>query len=225
MNVLVIAPHADDEVLGCGGTIARHSAAGDRVVVAVVTRGAPPLFSDETVAQIRKETHEAHRVLAVSETVFLDFPAPQLDRVPMHEIADAIRGVVDRTQPDVVYLPHEGDIHLDHKIAYWATLVACRPVKSGTPARLLAYETLSETEWGAPGNRDAFTPNVYIDIASYIDVKTRAMGCFAGQLRPLPHPRSLETIGALARLRGSAAHLHAAEAFMLVREISRDGKP
>jgi LmbE family N-acetylglucosaminyl deacetylase len=222
VNVLVIAPHADDEVLGCGGTIARHAAKAERVVVAVVTRGSQPLFSLETVAQIRKETQEAHRVLGVSETVFLDFPAPQLDQVPLHEVADAIRKVVARVHPDVVYLPHEGDVHLDHKIAFWATLVACRPVTSGTPARLLAYETLSETEWGAPGGRDAFTPTVFVDISNQLDVKTRAMSCFAGQLRVPPHPRSLEAIRSLAHLRGSTAHLQAAEAFMLVREIIRN---
>lgn len=218
-DVFVIATHPDDEVLGCGGVIARHSATGDRVTIVIVTRGAEDVFSREFVEQVREELRMAGQVLGVASIRFLDFPAPRLDIVPGYQLADGLSRVIREVQPDTIYLPHRGDIHADHQAVYQATLVAVRPVTPLKVRRLLVYETLSETEWAPPTGDMAFVPTVFVDISDYLDVKLNAMRCYQSQLKEFPNSRSLEAIQALARLRGATANLVAAEAFMLVREI------
>tara|TARA_B100000029_G_scaffold95316_2_gene85458 strand:+ start:2546 stop:3211 length:666 start_codon:yes stop_codon:yes gene_type:complete len=219
MTVLVVAPHPDDEVLGCGGVMARHVGAGEDVYVTVVGRGIPELFSDESVARSRAELADAHRVLGVRECRFLDFPVPRLDTVPGHELADAIGRLIAEWQPTTLYLPHHGDIHSDHFHVHNAGLVAARPLAGCPVRRVLAYETLSETEWARPTPDTAFQPTVFIDISHTLEKKIESMACYQSKLVPPPHPRSLETIRSLASLRGSTVHLGAAEAFVLVREI------
>ncbi len=218
-NVLVIAPHADDEVLGCGGSIARHVSRGDSVHVLVITHGAPDIFPEPLVQQIRQEMYAAHQLLGVHETRVLDFHAPKLDTVPGYEIADAIARVVRDLTPEVVYIPHRGDIHTDHIKVYTASLVATRPINKCSVRRLLSYETLSETDWAPPTGDNAFIPTVFIDISAQLEAKLAAMRCYASQLKPLPSARSLESLSALARLRGGTVGVEAAEAFMLIRHI------
>ncbi len=217
--VLVVAPHPDDEVLGCGGVIARHVARGDEVHVVVVSKGAPDIFPPELVENVRQEAAAANRVLGTKLVLFLDFPAPRLDTIPSSSLAGALKEVVEQVHPDTVYLPHHGDIHCDHKAVYWATLVATRPNGGHLPGRLLCYETLSETEWGAPTPSDAFVPTVFVDVSQYLGAKLEAMKCYASQLAPSPEARSLASIEALARVRGSTIGVQAAEAFGLVREV------
>ena len=219
MTVLVVAPHPDDDVLGCGGVMARHVARGDNVHVLVVTRGAPELVPMGEVERNRKQLREAHRVLGVTEARFLDFPAARLDTVPGHELADTIGICIREIQPSVVYLPHGGDIHADHQAVHLATLVAARPINGCSVKKLLTYETLSETEWGSPRPESAFIPTVFVDIADYLETKSKAMNCLKMQLKKFPHPRSLEGIEALARLRGATVGVSAAEAFSLAREV------
>lgn len=218
-KVLVIAPHPDDEVLGCGGVMARHADQGAEVSVLAVTRGAPDIYPPEEEDELRQELRAAHNILGVSSVHFLDFPAPKLDTIPGYKLADAISGVIRSLQPNIVYLPHRGDIHADHLAVYQATLVAVRPINDCSVRQLLCYETLSETEWASPFGDEAFIPNVFIDITNYLERKLRAMVCYQSQLKQPPHPRSLQALESLARLRGATVSLPAAEAFMLVREI------
>lgn len=219
MRVLVIAPHPDDEVLGCGGVMARHSAEGDEVYVLVVTRGVPELFPPEVIEGTRLELKAAHDLLGVKETVFLDLPAPQLDSTPGHVVADGVSKTIRRLEPEVVYLPHRGDIHSDHRVVYYATLVACRPIHNRSVKKMLCYETLSETEWSPPFGEDSFVPTVFVDIGRFLADKLEAMACYESQLQEPPNPRSLAALENLARMRGNVVGLQAAEAFMLVREI------
>lgn len=221
MNVLVLAPHADDEVLGCGGAIRRHVLQGDKVVVVVLTNasiGAAELFSPAAVASIREEARAAHAVLGVTTTVFDELPAPQLDQFATYKLADCILGHVNAFRPDTVYVPHRGDLHVDHQATYRAALVALRPQPGQGVHRVYAYETLSETEWSGPSADTAFLPMRYVNIESTLPEKISAMKRFASQLRPFPHPRSIEAIQALAAFRGSQSGLRAAEAFSVVRE-------
>ena len=220
MRVLVIAPHPDDEVLGCGGVMARHAAAGDEVHVVVATRGIEEKFPREGLELIRRELAEAHRLLGVSSVKYLEFPAPCLDTVPRYKLADALSQVLKELQPSLVYLPHHGDIHADHGHLYHATLVAARPVAHCPVQKLLCYETLSETEWAPPREGSVFIPTVFVNIEPYLQKKLDAMACYRSQLKDPPNPRSLQNIEALARLRGATVNLHAAEAFMLVRDIA-----
>lgn len=217
--VLVLAPHPDDEVLGCGGAIARHAAAGDDVHVVVVTRGSPEFCTSAMIEENRMELAAAHAILGVQSVRFLDFPAPKLGSIAAYQLADSIRRAITEIAPSTIYCPHQGDLHGDHKSVYWATLVASRPNGTNRPAKTLCYETLSETEWGAPLCSEVFVPTVFIDISATIRTKLRAWRCYRSQMRPLPHPRSSRCLSALARLRGATAGVRAAEAFMLVREV------
>lgn len=218
-KVLVIAPHPDDEVIGCGGTIAHHTTLGDEVQVAVVSRGAIEMYALEEEEQVRQELADAHQILGITAVHFLDFPAPKLDTIPGYQLADAIRQVIQSFHPTLIYLPHRGDIHVDHQAVFQATLVAARPIDRCPVRKLLCYETLSETEWAAPSGSDAFVPTVFVDITNHLELKLKAMTCYQAELKQPPHPRSLAAIESLARLRGATVSLPAAEAFMVVREI------
>lgn len=218
-RILVLAPHPDDEVLGVGGTIAKLAAQGDEVAVAVVTRAGPPVFTPEVAETGRQEAAAAHAVLGVKDTRFLAFPAAGLDTVPHRDLnAGLLEQFVD-VRPDVVYVPFGGDLHRDHREVFDAALVCARPSGPASPRAVYAYETLSETNWNAPYLAPGFAPNVFVDISAHLETKVEAMSCYASQLRPFPHERSLEALRALARLRGATIGSEAAEAFVLVREI------
>lgn len=219
MNILVIAPHADDEVLGVGATMAKHIDNGDNVYICIVTRGVKPLFDDEYMDKLRNETILAHKTLGSIKTYFLEFPSVMLEQVPRHEINNKIFNVVQEVKPDIVYTPHFGDMQKDHQIVAEATMVAVRPKYDHRIREVYAYETLSETEWNNPHNSNAFMPNVYNDVSNYLDKKIKVIKCFKSQLSDFPNPRSVEAITALAKYRGSTINANAAEAFMLIRGI------
>jgi len=219
MTVLVISPHPDDEVLGCGGTMARHSSLGDQVYVLIVTRGISEIFPPEEIEKTREELCIAHEILGVVDTFFLDYPAPKLDTVPEYKLAEAISEVIYSLQPHILYLPHRGDIHVDHRAVYHAAMVAARPINNMPAQRILCYETLSETEWGSTFGETAFIPNIFVDITAFLEKKLEAMASYRSQLKNPPHPRSLRSIEALAHLRGGTVGVNAAEAFVLVREV------
>lgn len=219
MKVLVIAPHPDDEILGVGGTMKKRAAAGDEVYVCIVTKGCKPLFSDEIVEQGRAEAREADRVLGAIDTIFLDFPAVMLESVPRYKFNGMISEVVQRIKPDEVYIPHRGDMQLDHQMVVDAAMVALRPKYDHKVKRIYAYETLSETGWNVPGVVNEFVPNVYEDISETIKDKLAAMDIFKSQVGIFPDARSVGALEALARYRGSTVGVNAAEAFALVREI------
>lgn len=219
MNVLVIAPHADDEILGVGATMAKHLANGNRVYICIVTRGVKPLFDEFYMNKLRNETMSAHKLLGATETFFLEFPAVMLEQVNRYEINDKIFGVIKEVEPDIVYIPHFGDMQKDHEIVAEAAMVAVRPKHDHKIKEVYAYETLSETEWNNPHSSNAFLPNVYNDVSDYLNLKIKAMKCFESQLSEFPNPRSLEAIETLAKYRGSTINAKAAEAFMLIRRI------
>lgn len=219
MNILIVAPHPDDEVLGCGGTIAKYANCGDNVFVAIVTKGTSPIFSEESVKQVRKECIEADCFLGVKETIFMDFPAVKLEEIPRNVLNLAFVKLVQDLKPNIVYLPHYGDMQLDHKLTVDAAMVALRPKYNHGVSRIYAYETLSETGWNVPNVTNEFIPNLYNDISGYLDKKIDAMCIFKSQLGVFPDSRSLEAIRAMSIYRGTSMGLSAAEAFMIIREI------
>lgn len=218
-KTLVVAPHPDDEVLGCGGTMARIADNGHEVHVAIVTKGYEPAFSSESVAQVRAELVEAHKILGVTQCHYLDLPAAALDTLAGAELNAAIGKLVQEIAPQTLFLPFLGDIHRDHQLIFTAGLVAARPRGPDVPRRIYAYETLSETNWAAPGVTETFAPNAFVDVSTTIERKLRAFACFESQVKSFPDERSLKTIEALATVRGATVYLPAAEAFMLLREI------
>lgn len=219
MIILLIAPHPDDEILGAGATIAKYIANKDEVYVCIATRGAMPLFDERAVIKVRNEAEKAHNMLGIKGTYYLDFPAAMLEKVPRYEINDKLCVLVQNVKPDIVYIPHFGDMQKDHKIIAEAAMVAIRPKYTHRIKEVYAYETLSETEWNNPHCSNVFMPNVYNDVSDFLDMKLEAMNCFESQLSKFPNPRSLESIEALAKFRGSTINVEAAEAFMLIRKV------
>lgn len=218
-NILVIAPHPDDEILGCGGVIRKSNLEGDNVYVLIVTRGNPALYSDYKIENIRNEARTSHAQLGVKETVFLDFYAPELDTTSQAAISRQFSEVIKKWEISTLYLPHRGDIHHDHSAVFSAGLVAARPVGNYSVKEIYCYETLSETEWAPPFGDDAFIPNVFIDISEVFEDKLSALSCFKSQIRSFPESRSLEAIEALAKYRGATVGFRRAEAFMTIRII------
>jgi LmbE family N-acetylglucosaminyl deacetylase len=219
MNILVFAPHADDEILGVGGTIAKYVAEGHNVFVCVVTCGHPSMFPAEFLKNLRSEALEAHRFLGVRETLFLEFPAVMLHEVPVYKVNEAMGKVVKDIKPRVVFIPHYGDIHIDHGLVSKAAMVAVRPVGEEKVLEVYSYETLSETEWNMQNAGNVFLPDTWVDISKYINKKINAMSMFSTQVYKFPHPRSLEALRSLAKLRGSTVGVKAAEAFSCIRRI------
>ena len=215
MRILVFAPHNDDEVLGVGGTIAKYSKQGGEVFVCEVTSSS----NSELCNLIKAEAAQAHRILGVRETIFLDLPVVALKQVPAAELNKKILDVVEKIKPEIVFIPHRGDIHTDHHEVSRSTMVALRPHLNPQLKTIYAYETLSETEWDIPSSENAFIPNVWSDISDTIDIKLEAMKCYKSQLKEYPHPRSLDAIIALSKVRGSTICVHSAEAFMPIRSI------
>lgn len=219
MRVLIIAPHPDDEIIGVGGTIAKRAKAGDEVYVCIVTKGKSPLFNPDFIEQGRRECCEADAKLGVKETIFLDFPAVMLETIPRYEFNGKVAEVVQNIKPEEVYIPHRGDMQIDHQMVVDATMVAVRPRGDDYPKRVYAYETLSETGWNIPNVTNEFIPTVYENITDTYDVKVEAMSVFKSQLAPFPAARSVGAIEALAKFRGATVSVEAAEAFSLIREV------
>lgn len=221
-NILIVAPHADDEVLGCGGTMAKYAQNGHRVYVAVMTnahKGDPDLFSEDLIHTVRSEAKAAHELLGVTKTFFYEFPAPRLDTFPAYKISNELGKLYHELNIEVLYLPHRGDIHKDHTVIFHAGLVAARPINNCPVKKILTYETLSETEWAMPFPDEVFIPNVYEEITTFITKKTAAMQCFKSQLKEFPHSRSIASIEHLAQYRGATIGKHFAESFALIRAI------
>lgn len=219
MKVLIFAPHLDDEILGLGGTLAKHIANGNEVYVCVVARGSRKLYSEELLKERDEEALACHKFLGVKETILLGCESTHLEEINRIEFNKMIGEVVNRIQPDEVYIPHYGDMHKDHNVVTSAAMVALRPKGKHIVSRVYCYETPSETGWNIPGTVTDFMPNVYNDITDYLETKIKAMSFYQTQMSPFPNPRSLEALEALAKYRGMICGCKAAEAFALVREI------
>jgi len=217
--ILVIAPHPDDEVLGCGGTITKHNICNDEVSLCIVTKAYPPSWIEDEIKERKEEVLKVNQILGIRKTKFLDFPTAKLDTIPKNDLIYSINQVVNELNPEIIYIPHRGDINIDHRIVFDAALVAVRPKPGSVVRKVFTYETLSETEWAAPFIEKAFCPNLYVDISETLETKLKAMSEYKLELKEFPHPRSLEAISALASIRGATVGVKAAEAFMIVREI------
>ncbi len=215
MKVLVFAPHNDDEVLGVGGTIAKLARHGHEVFVCEVTSW---LENPEATNVLKEEAKRAHAVLGVRDTFFLELPVVHLKETPTHIKNQRFAEIVRKIKPEIAFLPHTGDMHVDHGETAAAAMVALRPLGNPQLKAIYVYETLSETEWNIPNTVNGFIPNVWSDITETFDRKVAAMNCYQSQLHAFPHPRSIEAIESLAKLRGSTIGVNYAESFVCVRE-------
>lgn len=218
-RVLVISPHMDDEVLGCGGTIARHADQGDVVTVCVVcNRAYKREYDDDAIQAEKQNAFAAKAILGYHELLFLDLPDEQL-YAHFQALLTSIEPVVQQVCPEVAYLPHAGDLHQDHRTVAHAANIALRSISASFVRRILAYEIPSSTDQVFPGSAPAFAPNVYLDITNHLERKLAAMAAYQRESRPFPHPRSPEMQRAHAQRRGAQCGAEAAEAYMLLREL------
>ena len=224
MKVLVIAPHADDETIGVGGTIARHAADDDDVTVAVITGHGPqphPLWKHEVWEVVRAEARRACDVLGVRELIFEEVPAALVAEQPTYQLNRITDTIVRRVESDMLYVPFPFDLHKDHREVFHSLSVAWRPSSEvgRRIAQVYAYETQSETHWNAPYIEPGFLPNTWVDISDQLECKLEAVSCYRSQLRPAPDSRSVQAVRALALWRGSQMNMAAAEGFVLVRAL------
>lgn len=221
-TVLVIAAHPDDEVLGCGGTIAWHASRGDDVHVAIMAQG---LFSRGTPAEaeqtaLREACQKANAILGVTSLECFDLPDNRLDSLDLLDIVQKVEALVQRHKPGIVYGHWSGDVNIDHRLLHEAVVTACRPQPGHPVHTLLFFEVASSTEWQIPHSAPAFLPNWFSDISQTLDTKLRALDAYAMEMRAWPHPRSLKALEHLARWRGATVGVDAAEAFVLGRRLN-----
>jgi LmbE family N-acetylglucosaminyl deacetylase len=223
--VLVVAPHADDETIGVGGTIARHARDGDHVTVAVVTGhgdDAPhPLWPRSVWERVRGEARGACGILGVEDLVFEEVPAALVADQPVWKLNRVTAGIVERARPEVLYAPFPFDLHKDHREVFHSLSVAWRPSsETGRAIReVYCYEVQSETHWNAPYLEPGFLPTTFVDVSETLETKLRALACYESQVRPRPDSRSIDAVRALAVWRGSQIGVAAAEAFVTVRTL------
>ena len=218
MKVIIIAPHMDDEVLGCGGTIVRHINAGDHVTVCVVAnRAYNHEYDPELIEKEKASCKKAQTILSYQDLVFLDLPDEQLDHSQI-DIIIPLEEVVNRCRPDIVYVPHRGDLNQDHRAIFEAARVVCRPNAEHRITTLRAYEVPSSTDQIPGVNEWPFLPNYYVNVKESLEQKVKAMACYSKESKPFPHPRSSEGLRVFAKKRGMEAGIEAAEAFVILRD-------
>jgi LmbE family N-acetylglucosaminyl deacetylase len=223
MNILIIVAHPDDEVLGCGGTIAKLSENNTIYTLilgeGITSRDIPDEEKKEELKELKKQSAEANKILGVKKVFFKNFPDNKFDTIPLLDIIKSIEKTIQGIKPEEIFTHHYGDLNIDHQIVHKAVLTATRPVGDYTVKKILSFEVLSSTEWNYQNQTNIFTPNTYIDISGIIDKKLEAMKIYKSETRDYPHPRSLEGIEILAKKRGLEVGLAFAEAFCQVREI------
>lgn len=219
MRVLAVAAHPDDELLGVGATLARHADDGDEVVCVVASEGASTRYDDAAADELQACGRAAAKIIGAKEIRFLGLPDQRLDAQPVLTVIQAIERVVDEVQPDVVYTHHWGDVNRDHRVISEAIMVACRPIGTRFPRSVYLFETPSSTEWSWPDPGSAFVANHFVEVTSTLERKLAAMACYTSEVRPSPHPRSLEALRSRASYWGQVITRPYAEAFVVGRQV------
>ena len=220
-KVLVVAAHADDESLGCGGTIAKHIAQGDSVEIIFMTNGvdARDNSSDNDTILRVSALNQAMTILGVDDYQCFDFPDNKMDSVPLLTIIKAIESVISNSLPNIIYTHFAHDLNIDHQLTHQAVMTACRPIKGSSVKKILSFEILSSTEWQSTAHPN-FKAQYIVDITQYWQKKQQVLHCYQEELRDFPHSRSLRCVEALATLRGASHGFEKAEAFQVERILN-----
>ena len=223
-TILVIAAHPDDEVLGCGASIAKWAAAGDTVHIIIMAEGATSRrqernskASNEELVLLEKAAQSAGSILGAASVKLLNFPDNRMDSLDRLDIIKAIEFEIENLKPDTVLTHHCGDVNIDHRITHEAVITACRPQPGHLVKLLLAFEVVSSTEWQPASSNTPFQPNWFEDVTDAFDHKINALQAYNLEMREWPHPRSIKNIENLAKYRGSSVGCEFAESFMLLR--------
>lgn len=219
-RVAAIFAHPDDEVLGCGASLALHARKGDAVSILILATGlsARGAAAGPQLESLRDQGRAAARTLGAKGVEFRSLPDNAMDSVPLLDVVREVEEFLGKVRPAVIYTHHAGDLNVDHRTVHHAVLTACRPLPGAGDVEILSSEVNSSTEW-APPSLQPFVPTDFLDVSAAIDAKVAALECYAGEVRPWPHPRSPEGVRALARWRGAQSGFEAAEAFQLVRRV------
>jgi len=225
MRVLVVAAHPDDEVLGCGATMARLAREGHEVSIAIMGEGitsrhAQPQQADaEQLSRLHGQAHAAASKLKARDVVLCKLPDNRLDTVALLDVVKLVEDLVQRLKPEIVYTHHPGDLNVDHGVVHRAVLTATRPMVEQPVREIYAFEVPSSTEWAFHQVEPSFRPNVFVDVSGTLEAKIDAMACYESESRKFPHPRSPEALRAIAARWGTVVGCQAAEAFELVRSV------
>jgi LmbE family N-acetylglucosaminyl deacetylase len=225
MNILVVAAHPDDELLGCGGTVARLATEGHSVHLSILGEGITSRHKERAAADPAtiKSLHSASQrvadLLGAKELSLHGLPDNRFDTVPLLDVIKIVEELVQGWRPDAIYTHHGGDLNIDHRVLSQAVLTATRPVGGHCVREIYMFEIPSSTEWTFQQLSPAFRPNVFVDISESLNVKLEGMRQYETEIRKFPHPRSSEALTAIAQRWGSVAGCKAAEAFELVRSI------
>jgi LmbE family N-acetylglucosaminyl deacetylase len=225
MKILVVAAHPDDEVLGCGATIARLHEEGHRIRIAILGEGITSRYADRRLVEphliddLQNCSRKAIKLLGVDEVAYFELPDNRFDTLPLLELTKRVEGLIEEFQPELIFTQHPGDLNLDHALTARAVLTASRPVAGQCVKEIYTFEAPSSTEWAFRKTGDPFAANVFYDISAHLDQKLAAMEQYDSEARPFPHPRSPEALRARAQLWGTVAGCPAAEAFELIRSL------
>ncbi len=218
MKILAIAPHPDDETLGCGGILFKHKAEGDKIYWLIVTGISKDTgWANDAVIKRDNEIISVSKKYGFSDVFNLRLPTTKIDTLPLSDLIGKITNVYNNIKPDVIYMPFAYDVHTDHQIIAKALQSTFKWFRYPHIKKVYMYETLSESEFNFVENR-TFRPNVFVNISQYIDNKIETMNIYEGEMGVFPFPRSEKTLRSLAALRGSQSGFKSAEAFELVYE-------
>ena len=225
-KILIIAAHADDEDLGCGGTVNKFSKMGAKIEVLFIADGVSSRnrrnksLEKKELLERKKSCKIATKILGINKTTFLDLPDNQLDTIPLLKIVKKIEKKILSFKPEIIFTHFNNDLNIDHQIVNKATITACRPIgKKKYPKKIFFFEVPSSTEWQIKKKVDLFNPNWFEDISLNLKCKIDALKAYKKELRKWPHPRSVKGVKSLAYWRGATSGHKAAEAFILGRKI------
>lgn len=219
-NVLVVVAHPDDEILGVGGTILKHVKQGDRVSILVLGDGETARDANVDIAKRENQAQAVGQALGIQEMILKKLPDNKFDSLPLLEIVKEVEKVIDKLKPETVYTHCPYDLNVDHRLTFQAVLTACRPQPDLGVKKILAFETLSSTEWQIKDKSNMFSPTEYNDISEFIAKKIEALKIYQDELRDYPHPRSVEGVKILAQYRGMEVGYKYAEAFQIIRNLN-----
>ena len=222
---LIITAHPDDEVLGCGGAIARLAREGHDVYIAILSEGITSRYqhreqADQALVKgLHARSRQVAELLGAKDLFLYSLPDNRFDTVPLLDVIKIIEELVKRVRPQIIYTHHGGDLNIDHVVVHRAVLTATRPIPGHPVKEIYAFEVPSSTEWAFGQFQSTFRPNIFVDISMTLETKISAMELYKSEVRALPHPRSPEALRANARRWGSVVGLETAEAFELIRSI------
>ncbi len=222
-NILIVAAHPDDEILGCGGTAERLARDGNNIYTAILGEGITSRDDsrdrekrETEIAQLKKQIHEANNLVGVKEVFAFDFPDNRFDSVPLLDIVKQVEKIKNQVKPDIIFTHYEKDLNIDHQVTYRAVLTAARPMEDETVKEIYAFEVLSSSEWNYPLS---FSPDCFYDISGTIENKIAAMKAYRTELCEYPHPRSTRGIRLNAQTWGMKVGMPYAEAFKTIRVL------